>query len=141
MSTRNGSYARIVDAQDKQSNKTDKAPTKAPEKSPESARPSFGGKTSPLAPRSSNQNDMDSSPKPQPALQPRGFGAKGANWQAHNARRSKLQNKIKRSEQKARKANLANKQINPKLAAKAQKAVRTMRTASHDFPKDKGLGR
>ena len=141
MSIRNGSYARIVDAQDKQSNKTDKAPTKAPEKSPKSVRPSFGGKTSSPSPRTANQNDMDSSPKPQPVLQPRGFGAKGANWQAHNARRSKLQDKVKRSEQKARKANLANKQINPKLAAKAKKAVRTMYTASHDFPKDKGLGR
>ncbi len=141
MSTRNGSYARIVDAQNKQSNKTDKAVTKAPEKSPESARSSFGGKTSSLSPRTANQNDMDSSPKLQPALQPRGFGAKGANWQAHNARRSKLQAKVKHSEQKPRKANLVSKQINPKLAAKAKKAVRTMRTASHDFPKDKGLGR
>ncbi len=141
MSTRNGSYASIVDAQDKQSNQTDKVPTKAPEKPPESARPSFGGKTSHQTPRTANQNDMDSSPKPQPALQPRGFGAKSANWQAHNVRRRKLQDKVKRREQKARKANLANKQINPKLTAKAKKAVRTMYTASHDFPKDKGLGR
>lgn len=141
MSNRNGSYARIVDAQGVQNNKTDKAPTKATEKSPESARPTFGGKASSLAPRASNQNDMGSNPKPQPVLQPRGFGANGVNWQAHNARRGKLLDSIKSPAQKTRKANIDKKQINPKLAAKAKKAARTTRAASKDFSKDKSLGR
>lgn len=109
MSTRNGSYARIVDAQTiSNDNKVKKPPEKAP-KSPESSRPSFGGKASSPAPRASNQNDIGSSPKAQPVLQPRGFGANGVNWQAHNARRGKLLDSTKSPAQKTRKANIASR--------------------------------
>ena len=141
MSSRNGSYARIVDAQGVQNNKADKAPAKAP-KSPETSKDTFGGKMQAPAREIANQNNPDSSPKANRALQPRGFGERGVNWQAHNAKRSQLRDNLDSPPQKMRKAKAQEKlKANPKLAPKAKKAVRNVQTVSKDFSKDKGLGR
>jgi len=140
MSSRNGSYARIVDAQGVQNSKTDKAPVQTP-KSPETSKDAFGGKTQVPAREIANQNNPESRPKANRALQPRGFGERGVNWQAHNAKRSQLRDSIDSPSQKMRKAKAKEKlKTNPKMAVKVKKAVCNAQTISKDFSKGKGLG-
>lgn len=129
MSSRNGSYARIVDAMSKRS-KSEKqisAPANSNEKpSPETARSDFDAvkKTAPNV--QTKRDGQQFGPSPERKLQPKGMGERGVNWQAHIKRAGALRDQQARPRDKQARA--------PKgIAAKAQKAALQKRKTSTDF--------
>jgi hypothetical protein len=122
MSTRNGSYARQVDAQTANRAASKKAETVKASPSPHSVRPAFDdSKAATLADKAKSARQQFA-PAPSRAPQPRGMGETSVNRQAHINRASALHEQVEGP--KSGKAKLP-----PKIADKARRAARMHRTA------------
>lgn len=133
MSTRNGSYARVVDGMDSaKSNANDSVQSKA-KPSPSSARPDFEGSKSKQMERKAGRAMAKLAPAPDRAPQPRGMGERAVNRSAHYAKMHKAheQNRKPAKSQKLRDA----------MEQKASKAGKSLDQRQSEASQSKGLGR
>lgn len=145
MSSRNGSYASRVDRMTlskpttpmeraKSAFSKEKAgPSKGPP-SPNSARPAFTNNKVQTLARKAHKVRAEFAPSPERGPQPRGMGERGVNWQAHIKRANAMREQVD-----GPKRNVAN--LPPKLAEKAKKAARNIRTASPAIDKSQSPSR
>lgn len=122
MSTRNGSYARQVDAQTANRATSKKAKPAKASPSPDSARPAFNDSKAATLARKAKSAQQQFAPIPSRAPQPRGMGETGVNRQAHINRANALHEQVK-----GPKAAMA--KLPPKIADKAKRAARMHRAA------------
>lgn len=122
MSTRNGSYARQVDAQTANRAASKKAEPAKASPSPDSARPAFNDSKATTLARKAKSARQQFAPTPSRAPQPRGMGEASVNWQAHITRASALREQVEGPK-------VGKAKHPPKVADKARRAARVHRAA------------
>lgn len=132
MSTRNGSYARVVDGMgSNKSQANDNTASKATP-SPSSARPAFDCDKTQKMKRKVHRNANAHSPSPDRAPQPRGMGESGVNRSAHYA-------KMQRANENGRKRPTSHQ--TQAMTQKAGKAAKGINQHHREASQTKGLGR
>lgn len=134
MSTRNGSYARHVDAQTAKSSAPKKAEPAKASPSPQSARPAFDDSKANALARKAKRARSSHGATPVRAPHPKGMGETSVNWQAHIKREQVLRDEVQNPHESAERPSAA-------MAAKARKAARNLRTASPAPEKDQSPSR
>lgn len=133
MSTRNGSYARVVDGMNStKSQANDNAQSKA-QPSPSSARPDFEGSKAKQMERKAGRALAKLAPTPDRALQPRGMGERGVNRNAHYA-------KMHKAHEENRKP-VKSQKLRDTMEQKASKAGKSFDQRQSEASQSKGLGR
>lgn len=133
MSTRNGSYARIVDSMGSgKSQANDNTPIKS-SPSPSSARPDFSDSKSKQMKHKAGRAMAKLAPTPDRAPQPRGMGERAVNRSAHYAKMHKAheENRKPAKSQKLREA----------MKQKVRKAGKSLNQRQSEASQGKGLGR